>query len=437
MSNIIEPRVLKGFRDFLPEVEIPRQRFIHTLKNHFSSYGYVPIDTPAMEYAEILLSKEGGETGKQVYSFADKGGRTVGLRFDLTVPFARFTAANRNAITMPFRRYHIAKVWRGENTQRGRYREFVQCDFDIIGSDSPAADLEILLMMADGMQALGAGSACIKFSHRGFLGGLLEKLGLGNTSEEVLRIVDKLGKIGPTEVECQLTTISDSRAAGILMEFIRPAADNRSTLEKMHNLAGAGGDSAALRLQALLDAVEQLDMQETFQLDPSIARGLDYYTGIVFETFLEDLPEIGSVCSGGRYDNLTGLFMKEAVSGVGASIGLDRLMAALTELGRLETGMAYADVLILMLEESLLPLYQQLARHLRSLGLSVEVYPEPKKISAQFKYAETRGIPVGIVAGPDEAASGTVNVRELRKRDSFNGLTIEEAGKKTLALLSR
>ena len=406
------------------------------LENHFSRYGYVPIDTPAMEYAEVLLSKGGGETGKQVYRFTDNGGRDVGLRFDLTVPFARFTAANRNNITMPFRRYHIGKVWRGENTQRGRYREFVQCDFDIVGSDSPATDLEILLMMADGMQTLGAGGVRIKFSHRGLLGGLLDRLGLADKSEDVLRIVDKLGKIGLPEVERQLADLASTATAQTLMDFISPASDNRATLAKMHKLSSTGGDGAAQRLQAVLDVVEGLEMQDIFVLDPSIARGLDYYTGIVFETFLEDLPEIGSVCSGGRYDNLTGLFMKEPVSGVGASIGLDRLIAALMELGRLETGLAYADVIIFMLDESLLSQYQAMARLLRnSNSLSVEVYPEPKKLPAQFKYAEGRDIPLGIIIGPDEAAAGTVNIKDLRNRENYNGIKQDETPKKILELL--
>ena len=437
MAGIIEPRVLKGFRDFLPETERPRRRLVRALEDHFSSFGYVPIDTPVLEYADVLLSKGGGETDKQTYRFTDHGGRDVALRFDLTVPFARFVAAHRSEITMPFRRYHIGKAWRGENTQRGRYREFIQCDFDVVGVDSPAADLEIMLMMTSGLKAIGAGESRVRFNHRGLFNRLLEKLGLSGRTADVLRIVDKIGKIGADEVRSQLTEIVGVEGTGILLDFITPAGSNRGTLEKMIVLAGAEGDAAAGRVATLLDAMEQLQMQHAFLLDPSITRGLDYYTGIVFETFLDDLPGLGSVCSGGRYDNLTGLFMKEPVSGVGASIGLDRLMAGLDELGKMDVASSAADVLVMMLDEGLLAAYQGLARDLRSAGLSAEVYPEAKKLGGQFKYAEAKGIPVALIVGPDEAAAGTVNLKDLRTRENYDGLTPLSAGAKARELLGR
>jgi len=439
MAGIIQPKVLKGFRDFLPQMEIPRRKLIRALEDHFTSYGYVPIDTPVLEYAEILLSKGGGETDKQTYRFNDHGGRDVALRFDLTVPFARYIAAHRNELAMPFKRYHIGKVWRGENTQRGRYREFMQCDFDVVGTDSAAADLEIMLMMSVGLRAIGAGETRIRFSHRGLFNQLLEKLGLEGKTAAVLRIVDKIGKIGADEVRSLLGEIVGEEGTETLLDFITPAEDNRRTLEKMARLARSGeneGASAAeVRIKKILDAVEELQVQHGLVLDPSITRGLDYYTGIVFETFLDDMPELGSVCSGGRYGNLTGLFMKEPVSGVGASIGLDRLMAGLEELGRIDSAASGTDILILMLDEDLLAKYQMFAHGLRQDGLAAEVFPEDKKLGAQFKYAEAKGIPLALIVGTEENEAGTVNLKDLRSRESFNGLRFEEARVKALELL--
>ncbi len=435
MANIIQPRVLKGFRDFTPQTEIPRRRLIPGLENHFSSFGYVPIDTPVLEYAEILLSKGGGDTDKQTYRFTDHGGRDVALRFDLTVPFARFVAAHRAELTMPFKRYHIAKAWRGENTQRGRYREFIQCDFDIVGVDSASADLEIMLMMTEGLRTLGAGATRIRFSHRGLFNLLLKKLGMEGYTAEVLRVVDKIGKIGADEVRRHLGVLVGAEGTDVLLDFITPAGSNRETLAKMTSLSGAESHHAAERIERILDAVEELQVHHSLVLDPSITRGLDYYTGIVFETFLDDLPTLGSVCSGGRYDNLTGLFMKEPLTGVGASIGLDRLMAGLDELGRLEKPASTTDILVMMLDENLLARYHRHAYTLRAGGLAAEVYPEPKKLTAQFKYAESKDIPLALIVGGDEAEAGTVTLKDLRSRESYDGFSIDQALDKAKSLL--
>ncbi len=435
MSDIIQPRVLKGFRDFLPDAEIPRQELTGILRKHFTSFGYAPIDTPALEYTEILLSKGGGETDKQTYQFTDHGGRDVSLRFDLTVPFARYVARHKSDLVMPFKRYHIGKVWRGENTQRGRYREFIQCDFDIVGTDSPSADLEIMLIMATGIHAVGAGTAHIRFSHRGLFNKLLTRLGLKNKCTEILRIIDKMAKIGPNEVRILLSELMESRYIDVLLDFITPAENNRETLAKMVALSNTENDQDHNRMLSILNAVEELQMQHILTLDPSITRGLDYYTGIVFETFLYELPSLGSICSGGRYNNLTGLFMKEPLGGVGASIGLDRLMVGLDELGKLKKCTSVTDVLIIMLDESLLARYQSYARDFRAAGLSTEVYPEAKKIIAQFKYAEAKDIPLAIIAGLDEAEANTVNLKDLRNRVSFNGLSLMDAAKKAIELL--
>ena len=343
-------------------------------------------------------------------------------------------AAHRDNLLMPFKRYHIGKVWRGENTQRGRYREFVQCDFDIVGTDSPAADLEIMLMMSSALKVIGAGETRIRFKPSGLFNRLLFELGLEGQTAEVLRVVDKRGKIGGAEVKRLLSELTGTHNTEVLLDFITPSKDNHETLAKMSALAGVENGAVHKRVAAILEAAEKLQTHRELILDPSITRGLDYYTGIVFETFLDDLPSLGSVCSGGRYNNLTGLFMKNPLSGVGASIGLDRLMAGLDELGRLEHRTSPTDILVIMLDEDLLATYHGFARDLRAAGLSVEVYPEAKKITAQFKYAEAGGIPLALIVGPEEAAAGTVNLKDLRSRQSFNGLTFSAARDKAVEL---
>ncbi len=435
MPDIIKPRVLKGFRDFLPNMEISRRNLVHALEKHFGSYGYVPIDTPVLEYAEVLLSKGSDETDKQTYRFTDHGGRDVALRFDLTVPFARFVAAHKDEIYMPFKRYHIGKAWRGENTQKGRYREFIQCDFDIVGTDAPSSDLEILLMIGTSLETIGAGEVQIRFSHRALFNRLFEVLKIEDQYTSVLRIVDKQNKIGPRDVEKRISDIVGTRNTEAIMDFITPEADNRKTLAKMASLTNSEDHEICRSVTTILDVAQEMQVQ--LLLDPSISRGLDYYTGLVFETFLKDLPSLGSVCSGGRYSNLTGLFMKTPLSGVGASIGLDRLMTGLTELGKLNTHPSSCDVLIIMLDEDLIAEYQGYARSLRSIGLSAEVYPEAKKLVAQFKYAEAKGIPLALIVGPEEVAAGTVNLKDLLHRESYNGLTFTEACNKAVELGNR
>ena len=426
MSTKIEPKILKGFRDFLPVKEIERKKIISILEKKFESFGFVPIDTPVLEYTEVLLGKGGGETDKQVYRFEDKGGRDVSMRFDLTVPFARYMAKNRPDLPLPFKRYHINKVWRGENTQRGRYREFMQCDFDIVGIDSASADFEILMMMRDSMRALNVDNVTIHFSHRGIFNRLLEKLGIAENSVEILRIVDKLTKIGEGEVVRQLKDLTSEENAREIVEFIKPAASSVETLNKMERAAG-GPDEDTERLRIIFQYIKENEMEDSFKLDPSITRGLDYYTGIVYETFLNELPNIGSVCSGGRYNNLASLYTKEELPGVGASIGLDRLIAALEELGRSSEKKSFTDLLILALDDQLFGYYHKLSTAFRKEGINCEVFHVKKKINAQFKFAEAKSIPFALVCGEDEFAKGTVNLKDLKKRKNWEGLTISEA----------
>lgn len=332
MDTIIQPRILKGFRDFLPSAEIQRADLIQKITEVYQSFGFVPIDTPVLEYTEILLRKSNGETEKQVFRFEDNGGRDVAMRFDLTVPFARFTAEHKNELYFPFKRYHIAKVWRGEKPQAGRYREFVQCDIDTVGSDSAAADFEILSVMRSALAKIGVTDITIRMNHRGVFNRFLAKIGVADRSEDILRSVDKLAKIGQEKVASELEEITGStEKTQDILKYIAGGKDFESTLELIENLAGGPAEDTK-RLRELRGMMISSGIQDTYVLDTSITRGLDYYTGVVYETFLNQLPSIGSVCSGGRYDNLAGLYMKEKVPGVGASIGLDRLIAGLEQL---------------------------------------------------------------------------------------------------------
>ena len=414
----IPPRTLKGFRDYLPEAAIPRERLIETARRVYRSYGFTPIDTPALEYLEILSGKGGEESDKQLYKFQDQGGRWVGLRFDLTVPLARFVAQHASELTFPFKRYHIATVWRGENTQRGRYREFMQCDFDTIGTRAAAADIETGLVIHDLLRAIGFERFCIQVNNRMVLTGLLERLELADRSVAVLRALDKWGKIGPEGVAAEMREtagVSDAQAA----EVIRLASVSGTSDEILTQLeplvaSSAKGEEGLARLREVLAGVRAAGVPDShLKLNVAIARGLDYYTGTIFETYLDDLPRIGSVCSGGRYDNLAGLFTQLELPGIGASLGLDRLLAAMEELGMVEKAATAALVFIPYFDPARLPDYLRLAAALRAAGIGVEVYPEPKKLGQQLKYADRRGFRVAIIAGSDEFQNGACQVKDL------------------------
>lgn len=426
MSGIIEPRVLKGFRDFLPDQESSRKRIRGILEETFVRHGFLPIDTPILEYTEVLLGKGGGETDKQVYRFTDHGDRDVSMRFDLTVPFARFMAQHRGELYLPFRRYHIDKVFRGENTQRGRYREFVQCDFDVVGVDNASADFEILLLMVRSLEALSIPGFTINLSHRGLLRSFLGKIGHSGEEAEVLRTLDKLPKVGEEETVSSLTELTDSPSAESLLEFCRKADSWGATFTRLKEHLGVD-DPALSRLAQIYAAAEKVGVAEKLDLNPAITRGLDYYTGVVFETFLDDLPGIGSVCSGGRYNDLAGLYTKEHLPGVGSSIGLDRLIAALEELGVAGLAGAAPELLVLCMDEELIPHYHALAEAARATGIGAEVYPEAKKLPQQYGYADSKGIPFGVICDKELAAEGKVHLRVFAERSNIESITIGEA----------
>jgi histidyl-tRNA synthetase len=381
MADLIQPRTLKGFRDYPPDLMIPRERLIDQVREVYRSYGFAPIDTPALEYTEILLGKGGEESDKLIYRFRDHGDRDVALRFDLTVPFARFAAKNIGELGTPFKRYAMGPVWRGENTAHGRYREFWQCDFDIIGTTSNAADVEATLVIHDLMAALGFERFHIHVNNRLVLNGLLEELGLGGQTAPLLRALDKLPKIGRDAVRQEMAEKAGvgSSQADRLLDLAETKGSNREILDRLQTDFGGNARAAegVARLRELLAVAQTAGVpEERLRLDVSIARGLDYYTGTVYETFLTDLPGIGSVCSGGRYDNLASLYTKQVLPGVGASLGLDRLVAAMEKLKLLKKAENPAPVLVVQFSPDRLGDYQRVARVLRAAGVGAEVYPD-------------------------------------------------------------
>jgi histidyl-tRNA synthetase len=425
MTTLIQPRTLKGFRDYPPELMIPREHMLERARQVYRSYGYAPIDTPALEYTEILMGKGGDESDKQLYRFNDHGGRDVALRFDLTVPFARFAAEHIGKLGTPFKRYHMGPVWRGENTQRGRFREFWQCDFDTIGTTANASDIEVVLVIHDLMLALGFERFNIRINNRMVLTGLLEEVGLvqkdegskENKTKPILIALDKLAKIGPDGVKAEMAEKAgvQPEQAERLLALAQTQGSNRDILDKLRGDFGSNAKAAEgiRRLDELLTVAAAAGVpDERLHLDLAIARGLDYYTGTIYETFLGDLPGIGSVCSGGRYDNLAGLYTKQQLPGVGASLGLDRLLAAMEELKLLKTVSTPAPVLMVQFSADRLGDYEKMARALRADGIGVEVYPEAKKVGQQLKYAEKRGFRVALIAGPDEFARNVWNLKD-------------------------
>ena len=436
----IEPRTLKGFRDYLPEAMIPREWLIDTARRVYRSYGFSPIDTPALEYLEILTGKGSEETDKQLYKFQDHGDRWVGMRFDLTVPLARFAAQHLAELGTPFKRYHIASVWRGENTQRGRYREFMQCDFDTIGTHAVAADIETTLVIHDLFQALHIPDFTINVNNRLILSGLLELFGLADKATPMLRALDKLAKVGRDKVADEMVAAAGAtpNQAARVLRLSEIDGTNDKVLSQLDALVDGSekGQSGVSKLAELLSAVSAagIDLQRV-RIAPSIARGLDYYTGTVFETFLDRLPGIGSVCSGGRYDNLAGLYTKQELPGIGASLGLDRLLAALEELQLVEKVSTPAPVFIPFFDAGRLHDYLRLAAEIRAAGVGVEVYPEPKKLGQQLKYADRRRFRLAVIAGNDEFTSGTCQIKDLATGQSTT-VPLEDAPRAILEQLA-
>jgi len=438
----IEPRTLKGFRDTTPEQMIAKEAMLDVVRRVFRSFGFVPIDTPALEYTEILLGKGGGETDKQLYRFTDHGGRDVALRFDLTVPFARFAAQYGRQLGTPFKRYHIGPVWRGENTARGRFREFWQCDFDTIGTRSPLADLETALVIDHLLVGLGIERFQIRLSDRGLLSGLLDEVGLADHTAPVLRALDKLEKVGEAAVarELEAQAAAGPEAARKIFDFVHQSGEPGALLGRLG--ARFAGHPAAVesgeRLRTVVDGLRAAGVpEERFRIDLSLARGLDYYTGTIFETVLLDELEVGSVCSGGRYDNLASVYTKDVLPGVGASLGLDRLLDALSRIGGATSSQATAKVLVTVLQPARWIDYVRIAEELRAAGIPAELYLDERKLDRQLQYANRKGIPVAVIAGEADLDQGQVAIKDLQSGTQTDGVPRRELAARVAALVGK
>ena len=433
--DIIKPRTLSGFMELLPGKQIQFERMVSILRDTYSSYGFAPLDTPAIEDAQILLAKGGGETEKQIYRF-QKGDSDLALRFDLTVPLAKYVALHCNDLAFPFRRFQISKVYRGERAQRGRFREFYQADIDIIGDGKLDIlnEAEIPAIIYNVFKGFGLNRFQIRVNNRKILNGFYAMMELSEKSGEIMRTVDKLDKIGPEKVkailmgeECGLTEAQ----ADEILKFIAITGTNAEVIAALEGYTGRNEifDLGLSELKAVTVNLAAFGVpEENFAVDLTIARGLDYYTGTVYETTLLDHPEIGSVCSGGRYDNLAGYYIEKQLPGVGISIGLTRLFYVLDEQGLLNPALpsAPADALVLPMTSDPAAAIA-LAQTLRASGLKVQLYGEQKKFKQKMAYANKLGVPFAVLLGEDEIAEGMCSVKNMLSGEQVK-LTPAEAG---------
>jgi len=428
--------------ELLPREQIAFQRMLDGIRQTFERFGFLPVETPVMELSEVLLTKSGGETERQVYFVQSTGaldkasdpavdGRPeLALRFDLTVPLARYVAEHEHALAFPFRRYQMQRVYRGERAQRGRFREFYQCDIDVIGKDSLSTrfDAEIPAVISAVFERLAIGDFTIQLNHRKLLRGYFEGLGIdeGQQQAAVLRELDKLDKRGEPAVRATLAGEGfglSEEAVDRLMAFSQVrSAGHADALAKLDAL-GQGSplfEEGRSELRAILQQLRAMGVPESrYALNLSIARGLDYYTGIVYETILDAYPQIGSICSGGRYDDLAGHYTRSKLPGVGISIGLTRLFFQLREAGIVLAADSSVDVLVALLDEAGLDHALSLSQRLRAAGLNVETQLEPRKLARQLQYADRAGIRFVVIRGEDEAARGAVAIKDLRRGEQF------------------
>ena len=428
----VSPRTLSGFMELLPEQQMKMERMMEILRQSYSVYGFTPLDTPVIESAEVLLAKGGGETEKQIYRFM-KGESDLALRFDLTVPLAKYVAGHYGELTFPFRRYQIGKVYRGERAQRGRFREFYQCDIDVIGDGKLdiSNEAEIPSIIYNAFRSMGLERFKIRVNNRKILTGFYDMQGLGDQSADIMRTVDKLDKIGPDKVRDLLIESGVSQeAAGEILKFIAITGSNQEVLTALEGYRGRNEtfDQGVDELATVVKYLAAFGVpEENFAVDLTIARGLDYYTGTVYETVMLDHPEIGSICSGGRYDNLAGYYIDKPLPGVGISIGLTRLFYVLGEQGYFNEDMVTAptDVLVLPMTDDLAPAIS-FATLLRTSGVRAQVYGEQKKFKAKMSYADKLKIPYVVFLGEDEISKGVVKVKDMTTGDQQE-LSPEEA----------
>ena len=429
-------RTMPGVLELLPLDQVAFQRMLDTIRRNYERFGFLLVETPAIEYADVLLTKTGGETERQVYFVQSTGALEQGekpdlaLRFDLTVPLARYVAEHERDLSFPFRRYQMQRVYRGERAQRGRFREFYQCDIDVIGKDSLSIryDAELPAVIHSVFRELDIGPFTIQLNNRKLMRGYFESLGVADPERQmlVLREVDKLDKRGADHVRDTLTGEGFGLAPAAVEKILAFVQVRSSSLQDAYDkLDALGAGPAAMEqgrseLKEVLGLIHAFGVPEAhFALNLSIARGLDYYTGTVYETTLNDHPQIGSICSGGRYENLAGQYTKSHLPGVGISIGLSRLYWQLREAGLVGAAQSTVDVLVTQMDESQLPAYLALAGELRAAGIATEVVLEGGKLGKQFKYADRAGIRFAVVLGEDELAKGVVTVKDLRRGDQF------------------
>lgn len=429
--NKIEPRTLPGFMELLPNEQILFNEMKEKIAKSYEKFGFLPIDTPIIEMSEVLLAKAGGETEKQIYRF-NKGDNDLSLRFDLTVPLAKYVAQNYNNLAFPFRRYQIGKVYRGERPQKGRFREFYQCDIDIIGDGelNIINDAQMPAVIYTTIKELGFDDFTICINNRKILNGLFKELKQEENSVEIMRIIDKIEKIGKENViKCLEDMNIEKSSIDRIIEFIEINGTTDEKLEKLEKLQVSEElfKQGLEELKQVVKYIRSFGVPDTnFKVDLSIARGLDYYTGTVYETFLNKYREIGSVCSGGRYDNLAEYYTDKKLPGVGVSIGLTRLFYKLNELQAIETSKkSISKVLVVsMVEDQTKAL--EIGKTLRNARIETENYLEDKKIKAKFKYADKLQIPYVIVIGEDEIANNVVTLKNMQTGEQET-ISIEEA----------
>lgn len=411
------PRTLSGFKDRLPKEAMAKVKLLRILSNVFENFGFVPIETPHLEYADILTKQGSEEIQKELYRFKDHGGRDVALRFDQTVPLARFISQHRNELDLPFKRYAIGNVFRGERAQRGRYREFTQCDFDFIGSSSIGCDVEIVQVIYASMIALGIEEFVIWLNNRKILNGICKHFGINDdlAVSNVLRIIDKIDKIGKDGVVFELSKVISGDIAEKLLEStsIRQIGDIDDFFKEIAYLKNWNDElkRGIEELEEICAILRELQIdRDSYRINFAIARGLGYYTGVVYETTLNNNKSLGSVCSGGRYDNLTRSFLSENISGVGASIGLDRLLVSMVEDSNKQTS---ARVLVVCLDKSNFSYAYKIAESFRRSEIATEVYPEVNKIKKQFAYANAKGHEFVAVIGDEEIKSNGITLKNM------------------------
>jgi histidyl-tRNA synthetase len=435
----INPRLLKGFQDVMPDAMLARRKLIETVRTVYERYGFAPLDTPAMEYLETLTGEYGKESAKEIYDFTDRAGDQVALRYDLTVPLARLVAQYPD-LPRPFRRYQIAPVWRFDKPGPGRFREFLQFDADTVGSSQMAADAEIISAIVESLSALGVQKFHVRFSNRKILNALVDYAGIPSQSgPDVFRVLDKLDKAGRENVLLELGPGRVDQSGDPIPGLGLPN-DQIRAIERFLSITGRSRDEVITGLQDVFSTTPSAEegirelgeissilieagiADDQAKIDVSVARGLDYYTGPIFEAILDDLPQFGAVFGGGRYDGLVKRFLGQMIPAVGTSVGVDRLLGALTQLKVLRTRKTTVDVLVTTMDKGHLDQYRHITRELRQAGINTEMYlGKPGQIGKQLKYADQLGIPLAVIAGEDEFLRGEISVKNLHEGKAMSG----------------